>query len=75
MGGYVNGLQTNIRNEAPHSLFIHCCAHRLNLVVTTRKLLYIPINDIFTPLLGISVFLKKSFFHICKPMKPIGVHV
>lgn len=33
MTGHINGLQQQIRNEAPHALFTHCCAHRLNLVL------------------------------------------
>lgn len=31
--GNITGLQTRIRNENPKALFVHCNAHRLNLVV------------------------------------------
>lgn len=32
MGGHMSGLQTRVREVNPTALYIHCCAHNLNLV-------------------------------------------
>ena len=34
MAGHLNGLQSKIRQTYPHAIFIHCMAHRLNLVLS-----------------------------------------
>jgi len=60
MAGHVNGLQQQIRNEAPHALFTHCCAHRLNLVLQQGSYCIPQSRIFFSTLLGISVFFKKS---------------
>ncbi|XP_008182866.1 uncharacterized protein LOC103309370 [Acyrthosiphon pisum] len=59
MAGHVNGLQQLIRNEAPHALFTHCCAHRLNLVLQQGSYCIPQSRIFFSTLLGISVFFKK----------------
>nr|CAI5833698.1 unnamed protein product [Callosobruchus analis] len=33
MSGDFSGLQSKIKNIAPHALFTHCCAHKLNFSV------------------------------------------
>lgn len=33
MSGHLNGLQKKVKDEAPQAIFIHCLAHRLNLVL------------------------------------------
>ncbi|XP_063929547.1 zinc finger MYM-type protein 1-like [Zophobas morio] len=33
MSGELNGLQSKIKNVAPQALFIHCYAHRMNLIL------------------------------------------
>ena len=33
MSGHVNGLQSKIKIEAPQAVFVHCAAHRFNLVL------------------------------------------
>lgn len=33
MAGHLNGLQTRVKEKAPQAVFIHCLAHRLNLVL------------------------------------------
>lgn len=33
MSGWANGVQARIKNEVPHAVYMHCYAHRLNLVV------------------------------------------
>nr|CAI5837168.1 unnamed protein product [Callosobruchus analis] len=32
MSGHLNGLQAKIQKQAPQAVFVHCLAHRLNLV-------------------------------------------
>ena len=33
MSGEISGLQTRVREIAPNTLFTHCCAHNLNLIL------------------------------------------
>lgn len=33
MSGHLNGLQKKIKDKAPQAVFVHCLAHRLNLVM------------------------------------------
>nr|CAI5817451.1 unnamed protein product [Callosobruchus analis] len=33
ISGHLNGLQAKIKEQAPQALFVHCLAHRLNLVL------------------------------------------
>jgi len=33
MSGHLNAVQTNIKEHHPTAVYIHCMAHRLNLVV------------------------------------------
>ncbi|XP_046859028.1 uncharacterized protein LOC124452512 [Xenia sp. Carnegie-2017] len=33
MSGELSGLQTRVREDYPHALFIHCCGHALNLIL------------------------------------------
>jgi len=33
MSGTANGVQARIQNEVPHALYVHCYAHRMNLVL------------------------------------------
>nr|CAH7712282.1 unnamed protein product [Callosobruchus chinensis] len=33
MSGHLNGLQAKIKEQAPQAVFVHCLAHRLNLVL------------------------------------------
>jgi len=32
MSGWANGVQARIKSEVPHAVYVHCYAHRLNLV-------------------------------------------
>ena len=34
MRGHVSGLQTRVKRVNKHALFVHCCAHNLNLVLS-----------------------------------------
>jgi hypothetical protein len=44
MSGSTSGVQTRIRDSHPEAIFIHCMAHKLNLVI---KLLAEPLRCIY----------------------------
>ena len=37
MAGHVSGVQKRIRNKYPHTIFVHCASHCLNLVINDRS--------------------------------------
>lgn len=60
MSGNLRGVQARIKEIAPHVIYIHCHAHRLNLVlVNTIK--HIPeIVDMFSIIQSVYVFISVS---------------
>lgn len=60
MSGDFNGLQSKIKNIDPQSLFTHCYAHKLNLVLGKA---YNGIKDVRIFFLNLSGF--SSFFSKC----------
>lgn len=58
MAGQVNGLQSKIKNEAPQAVFVHCAAHRLNLVLQQSCNSISECRVFFANVTGFS-----SFFH------------
>jgi hypothetical protein len=60
MSGELNGLQSKIKSTAPQALFIHCYAHRLNLVLQDAVGEIQEVKIFFATLSGISVFFSKS---------------
>jgi hypothetical protein len=63
--GLLNGLQSKIKSTAPQAMFIHCYAHRLNLVLQDAVGELPEVKIFFATLSGISVF----FFKINKTYK------
>lgn len=59
MAGHLNGLQTKIKEEAPQAIFVHCLAHRLNLVLKQSISTISECRIFFASLGGI-----PTFFHI-----------
>ena len=48
MSGHLNGVQALIRQEYPFAYFVHCAAHRLNLVLCQAvSSMYIPCQIFF----------------------------
>lgn len=58
MSGHLNGLQKKIKDKAPQAVFVHCLAHRLNLVLQQSFLRMSKCRIFFASLSGI-----PSFFH------------
>lgn len=58
MAGNLNGLQMKIKEQAPQAVFVHCLAHRLNLVLKQSICKLQECRIFFASLSGI-----PSFFH------------
>jgi len=60
MSGNSNGLQAKIRAELPSALFVHCFAHKFNLVLA-QSAKKIPVaNRFFKELSGLAIFFNNS---------------
>lgn len=57
MSGCNNGIQETFRQEVPHALYIHCYAHRLNLVLVDCVHNVKPVAECFA-----TVQMPYSFF-------------
>ncbi|CAH0555131.1 unnamed protein product [Brassicogethes aeneus] len=66
MAGHLNGLQAKIKKEAPQALFIHCSAHKLNLVLQDSCKAIKECRVFFATLTGIPNYFhqsaKRTFF-------------
>nr|CAI5827286.1 unnamed protein product [Callosobruchus analis] len=60
MSGDFDGLQSKIKNIAPHALFTHCYAHKLNLVLSKACNGIKEVRIFFSNLSGFSSFFSKS---------------
>lgn len=58
MSGHLNGLQKKVKDVAPRAIFIHCSAHRLNLVLRHSMKQIPQCRVFFAEICGI-----PSFFH------------
>lgn len=60
MAGELNGLQSKIKSVAPSALFIHCAAHRLNLVLQQAANSISKARIFFATILSIPAFFNHS---------------
>ncbi|XP_050302372.1 zinc finger MYM-type protein 1-like [Anthonomus grandis grandis] len=60
MAGHINGLQMKIKNDAPEPTFIHCSAHKLNLVLQDGCKSIKECRIFFATLSGIPNFFHQS---------------
>ena len=60
MSGHLNGVQALIRQENPFAYFVHCAAHRLNLVLCQAVSSISPVNIFFTNIGAFSSFTSVS---------------
>lgn len=60
MAGHINGLQTRVRSICKEALFVHCYAHKLNLVLSQSVSHIKACHLFFITLSGISTFFRKS---------------
>ena len=63
MSGSCSGVQQRIREIVPQAVYIHCMAHKLNLVIVDAVKSIIPVADFFTVLQMCYVFLSGSSVH------------
>ncbi len=57
MSGHINGVQTLVRQEYPFAHFVHCAAHRLNLVLCQSASSIAPVKIFF---INVSAFCTFS---------------
>jgi len=60
MSGELNGVQAKVKEHAPDAIFIHCYAHRLNLVLSQAASSNAKCNVFFFTLGGLSTFFTTS---------------
>ena len=63
MSGHLSGVQQRLRVIAPHAIYIHCCAHVLNLVLVDSVKANQIASDFFVILESLYVFLSSSKAH------------
>lgn len=60
MSGHLNGLQKKIKEKAPLAVFVHCLAHRLNLVLQQSCKKIRKCRIFFSSITGIPTFFHHS---------------
>ena len=60
MSGAYSGVQTQIRDKAPQAVYVHCHAHRLNLVLVQTVRNISDVNAFFQSVQQLYVFLSQS---------------
>lgn len=60
MAGHLNGLQAKVKHTFPQALFVHCFAHRLNLVLSQAVSQIRECRIFFLTVNGIAAFFSKS---------------
>ena len=62
MSGHCTGVQQRIKEKSPYAIYIHCCAHILNLVLVDSKKVQFA-HDFFCLLEWLYVFMSASKAH------------
>jgi len=60
MSGHISGVQSRIRQNCPKAIFIHCFAHRLNLVLGNGAKMITSVRQFFSTLSGLHSFFLAS---------------
>ena len=60
MSGHINGVQVQVRQEYPFAHFVHCAAHRLNLVLCQSASSISPIKIFFVNVGAFSTFTSNA---------------
>ena len=60
MSGKISGVQQRIRQKILQALYVHCFAHRLNLVIVETVKSVVPVADFFAILQICYNFLSES---------------
>ncbi|VEN40282.1 unnamed protein product [Callosobruchus maculatus] len=61
MAGHLDDLQAKVKQKYKHAIFVHCLAHRLNLVLSQGMNNIKECKIFFTTLSGLASFFSKSF--------------
>lgn len=61
MSGHLNGLQSKIKADVPEAIYVHCCAHKLNLALVDSVNSCVAVKLFFGTLEKIYVFITESF--------------
>lgn len=61
MSGAISGLKTRIQEHVPEALYVHCCAHNLNLALVDSVTSCAEIKLFFGTLEQIYVYITESF--------------
>lgn len=60
MSGHISGLQARIKNDVPEAIFVHCCAHNLNLALVDSINVCADVKSFFGTLEQIYVYITES---------------
>ena len=60
MSGWANGVQAKIKEINPHAIYVHCHAHRLNLVLVDSLRCVPQLSDLFDIVQELYVFFSNS---------------
>ncbi|CAB4031549.1 Hypothetical predicted protein, partial [Paramuricea clavata] len=63
MSGHLNGVQAQIQREYPFAHFVHCAAHRLNLVLCQAASSIAPVKIFF-----VNIAMLQGGKHFCLPI-------
>ena len=63
MSGHISGVQTRIREVSKHAMYLHCFAHRLNLVIVDVVHNTARAKDLFDVLQLLHNFLSQPLMH------------
>jgi hypothetical protein len=60
MNGRLNGLQVHIKEKAKYAVYVHCCAHNLNLVLVDAAATCVEVKKFFGTLERVYTFITGS---------------
>ncbi|CAB3996100.1 zinc finger MYM-type 1-like [Paramuricea clavata] len=60
MSGHLNGVQAQIQREYPFAHFVHCAAHRLNLVLCQAASSFAPVKRFFINICAFCTFTNNA---------------
>jgi hypothetical protein len=61
MSGHYNGVRAFIQEEIPQTVYTHCHAHALNLVISDASKCCIQVQDLFSLLKLTTAFISRSY--------------
>ena len=74
MSGRCSGVQQRVRQVAPTAIYVHCCAHVLNLVLVACAKVVRSAKEFFCLLQQLYVFISTTKCHVCFKAKQKELH-